>query len=293
MKKVRNWKQGIFDQDANEETILSSVDLEAASVNKNPPVLNEVNFEETSMKMYNFLNPREPNPNEVYDTASDDESSVGELCEVMEIDLGIKFVKALDEMFGGSSHKSEIEKNKKMSTKIFMTREMGHQLYTLWLESVYSQSEEEKIQRIKEDEELAKSLMENCNEYQKPSQSQQTNSLDDIMDMQMTLDSYQKQVKNNYQKNQRTDMATKMKQDKLLQLFPNVDMDTLMEIFTAHNYNLQDTVETLKLSLPSETNEKLALSGNELIAQAREEMRKVNSGQMDDNGWTTVGKVRI
>lgn len=98
-------------------------------------------------------------------------------------------------------------------------------------------------------------------------------------------------MKNDYQKNQRTDMATKMKHDKLRQLFPNVDLETLQEIFIAHNYNLQDTVETLKFSLPSESNEKLALTGTELIAQAREEMQKVNSGRMDDDGWTTVGKV--
>ena len=83
-----------------------------------------------------------------------------------------------------------------------------------------------------------------------------------------------------------------MKQDKLHELFPNLDQETIQEIFSAHDYNLQDTVEILKNSLPIEMSEKIIMNGDTLIAKVKEEVQKINSEQWNDDRWKKANKVR-
>lgn len=193
MKKVRNWKQGIFTQEPEQENVLVNVDVETTYGN-NPTVSTDDAYRNATLKRFEAANP--PDPCDLYDVPSDDDSATSsQMDDVIEIDLGHKMVKTLDEMFGGESYKVEIEKNKKLTSKVFMTRSMARQLHALWLESVYSQAEEEKLQRFKEDEEMAKKLMNNLSEYSNPPEPQKSDNLDEIMDMQMALDSYQKQVR--------------------------------------------------------------------------------------------------
>lgn len=58
----------------------------------------------------------------------------------------------------------------------------------------------------------------------------------------MALAIYQKDVAE-WRNNMPTDLAAKMTRDKLYNLFPDVDKDTLTELLMAHDNNFNATVE--------------------------------------------------
>ena len=58
----------------------------------------------------------------------------------------------------------------------------------------------------------------------------------------MALAVYQKDVAE-WRNNMPTDLAAKMTRDKLYNLFPDVDKDTLTELLMAHDNNFKATVE--------------------------------------------------
>lgn len=92
-------------------------------------------------------------------TADSDDTDVTDTNELTEIDLTKEFIKQLDNCFGGDSFKKEISSNNsKIPTKIFMPKKLGQELYALWLETLYSKQEEDKIKCCKDDEELARQI---------------------------------------------------------------------------------------------------------------------------------------
>lgn len=64
----------------------------------------------------------------------------------------------------------------------------------------------------------------------------------EIMDMDLALATYQKDIAE-WRNNIPTNLAAKMTRDKLFNLFPDVEEDTLSELLMAHDNNFQATVE--------------------------------------------------
>lgn len=64
------------------------------------------------------------------------------------------------------------------------------------------------------------------------------------MDMEMALAMYQKDIAE-WRNNMPTDLAAKMTRDKLYNLFPDVEQDTLLELLMAHDNNFNATVEVI------------------------------------------------
>lgn len=64
----------------------------------------------------------------------------------------------------------------------------------------------------------------------------------EIMDMDLALSTYQKDIAE-WRNNIPTNLAAKMTRDKLFNLFPDVEEDTLSELLMAHDNNFQATVE--------------------------------------------------
>lgn len=74
-------------------------------------------------------------------------------------------------------------------------------------------------------------------------------SLKEIMDMEVALSVYQKQVTKELRNNEPQDIAARMTRDKLNYLFPDVNPDILSEMLMAHENQFITTVEVIILML--------------------------------------------
>lgn len=74
-------------------------------------------------------------------------------------------------------------------------------------------------------------------------------SLKEIMDMEVALSVYQKQVTKELRNNEPQDLAAQMTRDKLNHLFPDVNPDILSEMLMAHDNQFITTVEVIILML--------------------------------------------
>lgn len=197
--------------------------------------------------------------------------------DLVEIDLGLKLVEKLDEIFGGKIFREEIKKNKEIPTKIFMSKSFGEELYALWLEQYYSKMEEEKFKSYKDDELLAKQIHNGENG---PKEDKSPETLEEIMQMEAALQSYHNEVKEQTNEKAGDNWAAKMSREKLFELFPNVDRDFLVQILVSQNNNYKETVDILKDSLPEDWTKKMQSNTKLLIDKSQAELEKqVNSSQ--------------
>lgn len=65
------------------------------------------------------------------------------------------------------------------------------------------------------------------------------------------------------------DLAMKLTKAKLYEIFPNVDRDHLIEVFTAYGNQFAKTVEFFKENLKTEINAQIQVKGQELVAKAQ------------------------
>lgn len=188
--------------------------------------------------------------------------------EFLEVNLGMELVCQLDTVFGVEAYQRDAIKN--MKTTIFMPKSLAQQLYALWIESIYNQLEEQRKKSIKEDAEFAKQLQSQENYPGLYKHAQPPSNLKDIMEMEYAWAAYKAEV-DEWKSKTPQDLALQMTHDKLCNIFPDVDRDTLIEVLAAHNNKFTETVAVLKETLKV-NEDKLLNEGRELIEEVRAEV---------------------
>ncbi|XP_058119333.1 uncharacterized protein LOC131290034 [Anopheles ziemanni] len=174
--------------------------------------------------------------------------------EVVELRLGVELVQQLHSIFKDKHCPKSLELENILAerTRVFMATEMAEQLYLLFLDSMYSYSEEEKLFNMREDARMAR-LMDTEQKYPalfKPQDPSGIPNLKDIIEMEEALAAYQKETNETWQRSMSQDMAQQMSQQKLQQMFPQVNSADLLQILAAHNNRFDETVQVLNASIP-------------------------------------------
>lgn len=243
-------------------------------VTATPPPIDAIDFNVAQSNETNCLasinNP--PIDQQIESTDSDD---------MLEVNLGIELISQLDTAFGIDAFQREDILND-MKTTVFMPKMLAQQLYAIWMESLYNQLEEQRQRSIREDEEFARQI----NEQQKfsaqanSSGSAGKSNIQDLIDMELAWAAYRKaQTDDEWQGPH--DLATKMTQTKLFDIFPNIAKDTLVEVLAANNNNYANAVGMLKqngttaspLTSIAENNSRMTI---ELMEKAKMEVESVS-----------------
>lgn len=149
----------------------------------------------------------------------------------------------LDEEFGGGSMKGFIESQQKLPAKVFLKKTTAMQIYLELMECIYSHDEEKKLEREKSDEEFAIRLH---------SQEQRKKLT--------KLDIFTSEKANEWKEGESTgDIALRMSKEKLIQLFPSINKDDLLAIFSGTNNNFKETVDIIEDSLVCNSDERKAI----------------------------------
>ncbi|XP_026734035.1 uncharacterized protein LOC113498280 [Trichoplusia ni] len=125
-----------------------------------------------------------------------------------------------------------------------------NELNALWMESLMTQLDEharKTAAMVQQDEEFARQIALKEAEMSLAGKEPEVPDFKEIMDMDLALSTYQKDIAE-WRNNIPTNLAAKMTRDKLFNLFPDVEEDTLSELLMAHDNNFQATVEVLLLS---------------------------------------------
>ena len=195
--------------------------------------------------------------------------------ELQALTISNVLIMELDEEYGGGCLKSEMDNQHKLPLKIFIKKSTAHQLYLEIMEAFYSQKEEARLEGIKNDEELAKQLYEQSL-LDQPSKlaakgSRKNNSAKDKLEL---LDlQYQKEL-NIWKIEESDDIALKISKDKLIEMFPGINKEMLMEVFAGAKHNFNETVELIQDSL-------------NCTAQERKEIAQVQK-KVFNTPWQTV-----
>lgn len=198
---------------------------------------------------------------------------INEEDDMIEIDLGIELVCQLDQAFGSNTFQRDSLRD--IKTKVFMPKSLGQQLYATWIESLYHQIEEQKQQSIKDDEEFARELQVKQPQIQNLFEVAQANSnIQNIADMEYAWKAYNCNS-NEWKQTSREDLAMKLTKAKLFEIFPNVEREQLIDVFTAYGNQFAKTVEFFKESLKSEIDVQMQVKSQELVAQANNEAQAV------------------
>lgn len=189
--------------------------------------------------------------------------------EILEINLGMDLVCQLDSVFGVEAYQREALTD--MKTNVFMPKSLAQQLYALWMESMYNQLEEQRKKSIKEDTEFARQLHSQQNYPGLYKHVKPTSDLKDIMEMEYAWKAYKAEM-DEWKLKTPQDLALQMTHDKLCNIFPNVDRDTLIEVLAAHNNKFKETVDVLKDTLSNNAEETILNEGRELFEEVRAEV---------------------
>lgn len=201
-----------------------------------------------------------------------DTEEINEDDEMIQMDLGIELVCQLDQTFGSSTFQHNGLKD--IKTTVFMPKTLGQQLYAIWVESLYNQIEEQRQQSYKADEEFAREL-----QVKQPQSSifevPPKPNIQNIADMEYTWKAYRTEP-NEWKQTTPEDLATKLTKAKLFEIFPNVDREQLIDVFSTYGNKFAKTVDFFKESLKSEIDDKMQSNGQELVTQARNEAQAVS-----------------
>lgn len=152
----------------------------------------------------------------------------------------------LDEKYGGGLL-THVMGDKTFPPTIFIKRSTAHLLYLDIMDAYYSQCEEQKLSTLKQDEELAKKLSKEDEInflVAKSANNVPKKTVADLIDFGGNV------VENNWSTvDSADDIALKMSKEKLMQLFPDIEKEFLMNIFAGNNHNFDDTVASVEDSL--------------------------------------------
>ncbi|XP_063534423.1 uncharacterized protein LOC134744535 isoform X2 [Cydia strobilella] len=184
---------------------------------------------------------------ESYLSTDDDDSQTacsddGE--RVINVDLGAVFISELDNMFG----RNDMLYPDNILTRVNMPVSLLNEINALWIESFMYQLDEQSRQSeimLRQDEEFARQLALKEEQLAKAGQEPAVPDLKDIMDMELALSIYKKEITAEWRNNVPNDLAARMTREKLYNLFPDVNPEILSELLMAHDNNFQATVEVL------------------------------------------------
>ncbi|CRK87090.1 CLUMA_CG000858, isoform A [Clunio marinus] len=228
-----------------------------------PPIINE------------FLPPEETKTISLPNSPVDSE-------ELYALPIAENLIFELDERFGGGMLKSIIKPNHKFPPKIFITQSTAHKLYLEVMEAFYSQEAEEKLQTLKDDEELAKKLHEQEESKQNKSAKRNGNSktltIENFKEFETNSQSSQWKKPGKGKEESDDDIALRISKEKLIEIFPELNKNDLMEIFAGTNYNFNDTVDMIQDSLgcKKEEREQIAASQKKIFNAPWKEESKEN-----------------
>lgn len=196
--------------------------------------------------------------------------------EIIEMDLGIGLVCQLDRSFGSTGLQQE--QLKSLKTTVFMPKTLGQQLYAIWVESLYNQLEEQRHQSVKDDEEFALELHkqeQTAEAAGPPPLAAIKPPIADIADIELAWKAYNTNF-NEWKQTTPEDLATKLTKDKLFEIFPHVDRQQLLHVFSAYSNNFRSTVDFFKEELKSDVDKNLLTSGQKLLDHVRLEAETVS-----------------
>ncbi len=189
--------------------------------------------------------------------------------ELLEINLGMDLVCQLDSVFGVEAYQRDTLAD--MKTNVFMPKSLAQQLYALWMESMYNQIEEQRKKSVKEDAEFARQLQSQQNYPGLYKHAKPPSDMKDIMEMEYAWAAYKAEM-DEWKVKTPQDLALQMTHDKLCNIFPNIDRDTLIEVLAAHNNKFSETVDVLKDTLSGKAEDKILSEGRELFDEVRAEV---------------------
>lgn len=186
---------------------------------------------------------------------------------LLEMELGESLVAQLRNNFQWEGEMLPVELELS-PTKVFMPRHVAKQLYMLWMESVHNRLEEQRQQKLREDEQFARLLKHP--KYAECSES--PGNIEELLDMELAWSIYNsdKQAATQALREKPNDIATHLTKMKLCEKFPDIPKETVLEVFDATDHNYGKTVEVLDSNVQSE------LTSAELYEQALRENEKVS-----------------
>lgn len=100
-------------------------------------------------------------------------------------------------------------------------------------------------------------------------------NIQNIAEMEYTWKAYSANP-NEWKQTTPEDLATKLTKAKLFEIFPNVERQQLIDVFSSYGNQFSKTVDFFKESLKSDIADKMQSSGQELVNQARIEAQAVS-----------------
>ncbi|XP_075975044.1 uncharacterized protein LOC142975840 [Anticarsia gemmatalis] len=184
------------------------------------------------------------------DNSDDEECANGAFREgdkIINVNVGKSLIKNLDEMFG----RKDMEYPECVKFNISIPTSLLNEINALWMESLMFQLDEHAkttAALIKADEAFARQIARKEHEASKEGEEGTVPNLKEIMDLELALSIHLKDT-SEWRNNIPTDIAAKMTQEKLYNLFPDIERDTLLEMLIAHGHEFNATVEVLLLSM--------------------------------------------
>lgn len=191
----------------------------------------------------------------------DDDEAEGE--DLFEFRLGSELINQLEGLFNKNSEGLDFHK---FRPNVFMKKSLAKQIYHLWVESMMFQLEEQKLSALKDDEEIARQINE-MDELK----SRSAVKFSDVAQMAGALHAYS----NNDWATGGSDLALKLKRQKLYEIFPNVNRSTIDELLQENEDNYERVVETLNIVYEQNADEGLAEQQNKLILAAKIESERI------------------
>lgn len=203
--------------------------------------------------------------------------------EIVEITLGTDLVQQLETMFGTSIFDIENDNlvmgGVKLKTNVFMNKSLASQMYALWCESLYNQLEEQRQAVVREDLELARKL-DAEQKYPALFRTEPPKNLQDIIEIEMALAAYKKDV-DKIKQDEVPTMAIQLARDKLYAIFPTTDKSLLNELLSAHRNDVNETIAIMKDTLQGNADEVIEQRSRELFAAAQREIELLAEDKTD------------
>ncbi|KAM3964994.1 uncharacterized protein ACR2FA_000887 [Aphomia sociella] len=233
--KVRKWRRGEINNADNLGTTSEELDNAQAMTSSFAPfVANET------------LISSNPSTNLEYSDDEESSTSTEEPERFVKINVGMKFLSKLDDLFGrkGMTYPQNVV------PKLSIPMSLLNEINALWMESLMHQLDDNEKQShlmVMQDEEFARELAMKEDEMAEAGKEPVVPDLKEIMDMDFALSLYQKDVVD-WRNKEPNDWAAKLSREKLYNLFPDLSQDVLSELLMAHDNNFQVTVEVLLIS---------------------------------------------
>ncbi|KAJ8723402.1 hypothetical protein PYW08_003314 [Mythimna loreyi] len=269
--------------------------LKIRKIRRGEPDIYENNFEEfVASGLSAEAPPFESRYSNNLDLSDDEDCSVSDIDDdvIVTFNLGSAFIAELDEKFG----RQDMQYPDYIVPRISIPMSRLNEINALWMESLTFQLDEhakQTAEMMQQDEDFARQLASKEAELSLAGKEPEVPDFKEIMDMDMALAIYQKDVAE-WRNNMPTDLAAKMTRDKLYNLFPDVEKETLTELLMAHDNNFNSTVEVLLMStgrsdvLEQENGVNKFVSSEEM--KVKEKIMEEQKKELSETEWPLLSK---